>query len=184
MIGTIFPKNDLDERQYALATVWCNKNDATIEDKGDYYEIVPLPLPTLNEQKTYALRRAQLAFAKKRDAIRWVNGYGYDCAPDDITNFMAAYTPLLVAGTGTTQYKVWLTETEKAIVTLSADTMTNVYHAVRTSQLADYAWYETVRTQINDAQTEEELASVLHEANIMAPNADDPNKTGSTESAS
>lgn len=171
MIGTIFQKNDHDPNAYAIATDWCDQNLATIEDKGDHYEIVALPAPTLAEQKTYALRRAQIAFAKKRDAIRWVNGYGYDCAPDDITNFMAAYTPLLVAGTGTTQYKVWLTETEKAIVTLTADDMTRVYNTVRTSQFEDYAWYETVRTQINDAQTEEELASILREAGIIAADA-------------
>ena len=171
MIGTRFPKNDHDERQYALAADWCDQNLATIEDKGDYYEVIALPLPTLAERKEKALDLAREAFAARRDRVRYVDGYGYDCASDDITNFMAAYTPLLVAGEGLTQYKVHLPSGDKTIVTLTADTMTRVYTAVRTSQLADYAWYEDLRTQINDAQTEEELASILREAGIIAADA-------------
>lgn len=128
----------------------------------------PKPFARTKEE---ALARAKETFAARRDAVRWVDGYGYDCATEDITNFMAAYTPLLVAGTGSVQYKVHLPSGDKTIVTLTADTMTRVYNTVRTSQLADYAWYETVRTQINDAQTEEELASILREAGIIAADA-------------
>lgn len=128
----------------------------------------PKPFARTKEE---ALTAAKETFAARRDRVRYVDGYGYDCASDDITNFMAAYTPLLVAGTGSVQYKVHLPSGDKTIVTLTADTMTRVYTAVRTSQLADYAWYETVRTQINDAQTEEELASILREAGIIAADA-------------
>lgn len=128
----------------------------------------PKPFARTKEE---ALTAAKETFAARRDRVRYVDGYGYDCASDDITNFMAAYTPLLVAGEGLTQYKVHLPSGDKTIVTLTADDMTRVYTAVRTSQLADYAWYETVRTQINDAQTEEELASILREAGIIAADA-------------
>ena len=115
-------------------------------------------------RKEDALARLKTAFAEKRDAIRWVDGYGYDCAAEDITNFMAAYTPLLVQGAGTTAYKVWLTEQTKGIVTLTLEDMTKVYGTVRTSQLEAYAWYETVKAQLDSAQTEEELTALLAEA--------------------
>ncbi len=166
MIGTIFHKSNPDDNAYFDAAVWCDENRATIEDKGDYYEVVALPDPTLDELKNTALTKAKRSFAKKRDAIRWVNGYGYDCAAEDITNFMAAYTPLLVQGAGAAQYKVWLTEQTKGIITLSLDDMTRVYHAVRTSQLEAYAWYETIKAQLESAQTEDELAAVLAEAGL------------------
>lgn len=149
-----------DENQYLVCSAWCNQNNATIVDQGDYYEVVALPAPTLDQLKANALAKAQQTFAVHRDAIRWVNGYGFDCAPEDITNFMAAYTPLLVAGGGSTQYKVWITEDTKGIVTLTLDDMTNVYHSVRKSQLAAYAWYETVKAQIAASQTAEELQEV------------------------
>lgn len=181
MIGTIFPKKDYDPVQYALAADWCDHNRATIEDKGDFYEVVAIPAPTLDERKQKALDLAREAFAARRDAVRWVDGYGYDCAVEDITNFMAAYTPLLVAGTGSVQYKVHLPDGSKSIVTLSADTMTRVYNTVRTSQFEDYAWYEDLRTHLDDAQTEEELTAILAEAGIAETDLAEAN---STESAS
>lgn len=51
MFGKIFPKNGYNEIDYFNAAVWCNENGATIEDKGDYYEVVAIPLPTLEEVK-------------------------------------------------------------------------------------------------------------------------------------
>ena len=178
MIGTIFPKKGYDTVQYALTADWCDHNRATIEDKGDRYEVVSLPLPTLAERKQKALDLAREAFAARRDAIRWVDGYGYDCATEDITNFMAAYTPLLVAGAGSVRYKVHLPSGEKTIVTLSADTMTHVYNTVRTSQFEDYAWYETVRAQLDNAQTKDELAAILDEAGIREDDSDITNSLG------
>ena len=186
MIGTLFPKKDYDPVQYALAADWCDHNRATIEDKGDYYEVVSLPLPTLAERKEKALDRAKEAFAARRDAVRWVDGYGYDCATEDITNFMAAYTPLLVAGTGSVRYKVHLPSGEKTIVTLTADTMTHVYNTVRASQFEAYAWYEDLRARLEDAQTEEELTALLAEAGITDVDGDMTNGLGEApaESAS
>ena len=166
MIGTIFPKDNHDPIEYALAADWCDENHATIEDKGDHYEVAPLPAPTLDETKEKTLARAKAAFAARRDRVRWVDGYGYDCAPEDITNFMAAYTPLLVAGEGTAQYKVHTSKTEKGIVTLTVGDMTHVYTTVRASQLEAYAWYETIKTQIESAQTKEELTAILADAGI------------------
>lgn len=160
MIGKKFFKKTYTAKEYADLAVWCNQNGATIADMGDYYEAVALPAPSLEEVKARMLTEAKASFAVHRDAIRWVNGYGFDCAPEDITNFMAAYTPLLVAGAGSTQYKVWITEDTKGIVTLTLDDMTNVYQSVRKSQLAAYAWYETVKAQIAAAQTAEELQAV------------------------
>ena len=35
--------------RYAEAALWCNENNAVIEDKGDYYEVVAIPEPTAEE---------------------------------------------------------------------------------------------------------------------------------------
>lgn len=52
MIGTTFQKGSVDWQAYAEAAEWANANGATIEDKGDYYEVVELttPEPTAEEQ--------------------------------------------------------------------------------------------------------------------------------------
>ena len=51
MIGTKFFKENFDCKNYADAANWCNANNATIEDKGDFYEVVAIPAPSLDEIK-------------------------------------------------------------------------------------------------------------------------------------
>ena len=103
-------------------------------------------------------------FAKRRDEIRWIeitgNTYGFDCSVDDITNFMAAYTPLMVKQDGETGYKVWLDKDKKGLVMLNYAGMKKAYDTVRSSQLAAYAWYEEVKARIEAATTVEELNSI------------------------
>lgn len=52
MIGKKIYKNNLDSKDYANTAVWCNHNNAHIEDKGEYYEVVEnIPhVPTIQEQ--------------------------------------------------------------------------------------------------------------------------------------
>ena len=120
--------------------------------------------PPLERCKEILKAQAGLFFAKKRDAIRWVEidgiQYGFDCAAVDITNFMAAYTPLLIAGTGTTYYKVWLSASQKGLAELTLDGMTAVYNATREGQLAAYAWYEAKKAAIEKAESAEELNTI------------------------
>ena len=51
MIGTKIYK-PIDEEKYSKVAEWCNENNATIEDKGEYYEVVAIVPhePTLQEQ--------------------------------------------------------------------------------------------------------------------------------------
>lgn len=51
MIGTKISKSDFDGGLYAECAVWCNANNATIEDKGDYYECVSVPPLSIEELK-------------------------------------------------------------------------------------------------------------------------------------
>lgn len=58
MIGTKFYKDNYNLDEYSSCAEWCNKNNATIEDKGEYYEVVEIPAPT--EAETNAVKIAQL----------------------------------------------------------------------------------------------------------------------------
>ena len=50
MIGTRFIKGQIDETLYAQCVDFCNsKGGAYIEDKGEYYECVAIPAPSLDE---------------------------------------------------------------------------------------------------------------------------------------
>ncbi len=55
MIGTKFEKSNYDQAAYTAAADWCNANNAYIKDSGDYYEVVAVPAPTLEEVKAAKL---------------------------------------------------------------------------------------------------------------------------------
>ena len=51
-IGYKLSKTEKDTKKYMEMALWCNSNNATIEDKGEYYEVVAVVpyTPTLKEQ--------------------------------------------------------------------------------------------------------------------------------------
>ena len=64
MIGTKIQKPIEDFEAYSKCAQWCNENKATIEDKGEYYEVVAIPEPTIEEKQ--AQIQAQLTNAVQR----------------------------------------------------------------------------------------------------------------------
>ncbi len=124
-----------------------------------------------NQAKEIKLNLAKVIFAKKRDKIRFiqldeVRKYGFDCAIEDVTNFMASYIPLLIAQGGTTEYKVYLNEenlNEKKLIELSFEDMHKTYSEVSIDQKKEYKWYEVVKFQIENATTMEELDNIILE---------------------
>lgn len=141
-----------------------------MEELGPFPEgaTTTTPEQTLEELKAAKIKEAGTLFAQKRDTIRFIGlpsgkNYGFDCASEDITNFMAAYTPLMIEKSGGTGYKVWLNQTNKGLVTLDYADMKFIYNTVRTSQLEAYMWYEAIKVQINACTTKEELDNITLE---------------------
>ena len=67
MIGTKFTKPLVNINEYQTASNWCNEQGiATIEDKGDYYEVVALPAPTPEEIAERALAQAK---SERKEAV-------------------------------------------------------------------------------------------------------------------
>lgn len=52
MIGKKLYKGQYTSKEYTYIAIWCNKNNAHIEDKGNYYEVVENApyVPTVQEQ--------------------------------------------------------------------------------------------------------------------------------------
>ena len=56
MIGTKLYKQDLNLTEYENTSTWCNKNNAMVIDKGEYFEVAPCPdftkeqTPSLSER--------------------------------------------------------------------------------------------------------------------------------------
>lgn len=78
MIGTKFNKPLETQEQldaYSSAAEWCNANNATIEDKGDYYEVVEIKPPTQEEINAMEVERlkAELASTDYK-CLKYVDG--------------------------------------------------------------------------------------------------------------
>lgn len=58
MLGTKLYKGKYTNKEYADVAVECNKNGWTLEDKGNYYEVVEIPVhvPTVDEIKATLLK--------------------------------------------------------------------------------------------------------------------------------
>lgn len=78
MIGTKFNKPLETQEQldaYSSAAEWCNNNNATIEDKGEYYEVVEIKPPTQEELNAMEVERlkAELASTDYK-CLKYVDG--------------------------------------------------------------------------------------------------------------
>ena len=78
MIGTKFYKPVETEEQlqaYTSAAEWCNNNGAMIEDKGEYYEVVPVPEPTQEERNAIEIERLKAELAETDyKCLKYVDG--------------------------------------------------------------------------------------------------------------
>lgn len=75
MIGTKFYKNNYDLNAYSSAAEWCNANNATIEDKGEYYEVVLIPAPTQEELNAMEIERLKTELASTDyKCLKYVDG--------------------------------------------------------------------------------------------------------------
>lgn len=60
MIGTKLYKQDLDITEYEKTSTWCNKNNAMIVDKGEYFEVIPFSEDTKEQTPSLSERIAVL----------------------------------------------------------------------------------------------------------------------------
>lgn len=60
MIGTKLYKQDLDIIEYENTSTWCNKNNAMLIDKGEYFEVAPFSENTSEQAPSLSERIASL----------------------------------------------------------------------------------------------------------------------------
>lgn len=152
MIGTKIYKNDMSN--YTDCAVWCNKNNATIEDKGDYYEVVTLPLPTLQEIK--AAKIAELKAERDNKEVEPIayNGNSYDYDDKARERINAAIIALDVQGADASID--WTTATNADISVTAAD-LRAIVAAVAVRSNALHIAYRKAKAQVDAATTVTEV---------------------------
>lgn len=157
MVGTKFYKGKYKDKDYAECAMWCNANKATIEDKGDYYEVVTLPLPTLEEIK--AAKIAELKAQRDEAEVEPINyqGYSFDYDSKARDRISAAIVALEVAGTSTTL--TWTTADNQDVKVTASDLRGIIAQVAMRSDNFHTA-YRRAKEKVKAAATKEEVESI------------------------
>lgn len=155
MLGTKIYKTDMSN--YTDCAIWCNANNATIEDKGDYYEVVTLPLPTLEEIKTAKI--AELKAQRDAAEVEPINyqGYSFDYDSKARERISAAIIALDVQGADASID--WTTATN-ADVKVTAQDLRMVIAMVAQRSNALHVAYRVAKGKVEQAVTVAEVEAI------------------------
>lgn len=156
MIGTKFYKSKYIQEEYAQCAEWCNKNNATIEDKGEYYECVAIPASSLAELKQAKINE----FKSIRDAeevkpIEY-NGNLFDFDDKARDRINSAIIALDITG----QSIEWTTA-GNINVAVTAQDLRNIIAAVALRSNALHVKYRELKEQVLACSTAEEVAEIV-----------------------
>ena len=160
MIGTKFYKPLETEEQlnaYSQAALWCNETGmGTIEDKGLYYEVVPIPQPSLDELKAAKLTELKGERDKREIAPIEYNGHLFDFDEKSYSRITAAIYALDVSG-GT----IYWTTADNDTVEVSADDLRGVIASAAVRSNALHIKYRGYKDRVNAAMNASEVRAVV-----------------------
>ena len=160
MIGTKFNKPLETQEQleaYSQAAEWCNANNATIEDKGDYYEVVAIPAPTLDEEKENKIAELKsIRDTKEVEPLQTSKGiFDYD----DKSRDRLAIARQSLTDNPSVESIVWTTaDNQRVAMTIADFAEINSMAAYRSNRL--HVKYNDLKAEVNAAQTVEEVEAI------------------------
>jgi len=156
MLGTKFNKRGFDADTYSSVAEWCNANNAMIEDKGEYYEVISIPLPSLDEIKADKISELKtIRDAKEVEPVQTDKGlFDYDDKSRD--RLAIARQALTDNGGGSI---TWTTaDNQRVPMGITDFAAINGAAAVRSNAL--HVKYNELKEQVNAAQTKEEVEEI------------------------
>ncbi len=155
MLGTKIYKTDMSN--YTDCAIWCNANNATIEDKGDYYEVVTLSLPTLQEIKAAKIAELKAERDSKEVEPITYQGYSFDYDSKARERINAAIVALEVAGASTTL--TWTTADNQDVKVTASDLRGIIAQVAMRSDNFHTA-YRRAKGKVEVATTKEEVEAI------------------------
>lgn len=155
MIGTKFYKDNYDLNAYSQAAEWCNETQqGTIEDKGEYYEVVEIVV-TLEEAKQNKINELKsIRDAKEVEDIE-VDGKLFDYDEKARERINAAIIALDV-----TQGTIMWTLADNTDTEVSANDLRFVIAMVAQRSNVLHIKYRMLKEQVQNAQTKEEVEAI------------------------
>lgn len=154
MIGTKFIKGRFEDSEYAKCAVWCNENNATIEDKGDYYECVELVIP-LAEIKDFKI--AELKIARNDEEASPVSYKGYIWDFDDKAQQRINGAIIALSGGGSL---TWTSADNKEIKNVTADDLRGVVRAAAIRSNDVHVKYLDLKACVEACKTKEQIEAI------------------------
>ena len=158
MIGIKIYKTDMSN--YTDCAIWCNQNKATIEDKGDYYEVVTLPLPTLEEIKTAKIAELKAQRDSKEVEPIEYQGYSFDYDSKARDRIAAAIVALDVQGADAS---IDWTTADNQDVSVTATDLRAIVAAVAVRSNKLHTAYRAAKENVEAATTTTEVEAVAFE---------------------
>ena len=158
MLGTKFYKNELETQEqldaYSAAAKWCNENNAIIDDKGEYYEVVEIVV-TLNEAKERKITELKMIRdAKELEPVQYIDHlYDFDTKSFDRIN--AAIIAL-----DQTHGTIGWTTADNSVVEVNADALRGVIASAAIRSNALHVIYRELKAAVNAATTVSEVESI------------------------
>ena len=160
MIGTRFYKPLETEEQlnaYSQAALWCNETGmGTIEDKGLYYEVVPIPQPSLDELKADKLVELKGERDSRETAPIEYNDHLFDFDEKSYSRITAAIYALDVSG-GTINW----TTADNDTVEVTANDLRGVIASAAVRSNALHTKYRGYKDRVNAAMNASEVRAVV-----------------------
>jgi hypothetical protein len=164
MIGTKFYKPVKTEEEcaaYNVAVDWCNSTQkGIIEDKGDYYEVIAVPAPSLEEVKAQKISELKgIRDTKEVEPVQTDKGlFDYD---DKSRDRLAIARQALTDNEGMESI-LWTTaDNQRVPLTVEDFAEINSMAAYRSNSL--HIKYNELKIKVNEAQTTEEVEAVVWE---------------------
>lgn len=160
MIGTKINKpletqEQLDE--YAQMAEWCNSNKATIEDKGEYYEVMELPKPSLDEMKER--KKTELKAERDRREVEPLQTSKGVFDYDDKSRDRLAIARQALMDNDSIPFLSWTTaDNQRVTLTIADFAEINSMAAYRSNVL--HIKYNELKIEVNDCKTAEEVEAI------------------------
>lgn len=161
MLNKKFYKNELETQEqlaaYSQAAEWCNANHARIDDKGDYYEVVAIPAPSLDEVK--AAKTAELKSVRDKKELEPVefDGSSFDFDSKSYERITAAIYALDMQGTDAT---IAWTLADNGSTLVTAANLRGVIAAVAVRSNMLHTKYRELKAAVLAAKTAEEVEKI------------------------
>lgn len=156
-IGKKIQKQDIDWEEYAQTAEWCNENHATIEDKGEYYEVMELPKPSLDELKER--KKAELKAERDHREVEPLQTSKGVFDYDDKSRDRLAIARQALMDNDSIPFLSWTTaDNQRVTLTIADFAEINSMAAYRSNVL--HIKYNELKIEVNDCKTAEEVEAI------------------------